>query len=253
MPSLAQIKLVILLFGTLFAPQVLAQTPPTHCGGFGIITGVPYSAVLETQFTQTQSDGSRVVYKREVRISRDSQGRMRWDRTVHFLPTQPGIAEGNGIQIRDDVACVEYSFDVAKHIAVRTMLNQPPPLRKIDIPPDDNSVKTERLESPGSEALLYTRFEDLGKKRIEGELVQGQRLTKAFVQADCRGSLSLYRCPHHVTVTVIWSSRELKMTVLYSRSDPQEGETTTRLTNIDRSEPDPSLFEVPPDYATVGR
>jgi hypothetical protein len=32
------------------------------------------------------------------------------------------------------------------------------------------------------------------------------------------------------------------------RSDPRSGETTYRLTNIDRSEPDRSLFEVPAGY-----
>jgi hypothetical protein len=31
-------------------------------------------------------------------------------------------------------------------------------------------------------------------------------------------------------------------------SDPRMGETTYRLTNILRAEPDPTLFEVPPEY-----
>jgi len=243
----------ILILGVFFVPGATAQRAFTRCGGFGVVTGIPYSALLETEFTQTRNDGAPVVYKREIRVSRDSQGRMRWDRTIHFLPTQPGIAEGNGIQIRDYVTCVEYSLDVEKHVAVRTVFDQPPPLRKIDIPPDDNSVRTLGSELPNDESLLNTRIEELGKKMIEGELVQGQRLTRTFVQADCRGSLSLYRCPHHVTVTEIWSSRDLKMAVLYKHSDPQDGDTITRLTNIDRSEPEPSLFEVPPDYATVDR
>jgi hypothetical protein len=31
-------------------------------------------------------------------------------------------------------------------------------------------------------------------------------------------------------------------------SDARSGDSTTRLTNISRAEPDPALFQVPPDY-----
>jgi hypothetical protein len=36
--------------------------------------------------------------------------------------------------------------------------------------------------------------------------------------------------------------------LLTKRTDPRSGESTMRVTNIQRSEPDPSLFEVPSDY-----
>jgi hypothetical protein len=45
-----------------------------------------------------------------------------------------------------------------------------------------------------------------------------------------------------------WRSSELQTTLLLKISDPRTGETTTRLTNISRSEPDPSLFQVPAGY-----
>jgi hypothetical protein len=38
------------------------------------------------------------------------------------------------------------------------------------------------------------------------------------------------------------------------RIDPMHGTTVTQLTNITRAEPDPSLFQIPSDYAvTKGR
>jgi len=43
----------------------------------------------------------------------------------------------------------------------------------------------------------------------------------------------------------------LKMVVLSKNSDPRSGESTTRLTNISRAEPDPSLFQIPADYEVV--
>jgi hypothetical protein len=51
-----------------------------------------------------------------------------------------------------------------------------------------------------------------------------------------------------VTVNERWYSQELQTVVLTKNSDPRMGETTYRLTNINRSEPDPSLFQVPADY-----
>ena len=45
-----------------------------------------------------------------------------------------------------------------------------------------------------------------------------------------------------------WYSPELQTIVMTRRSDPRMGETVYRLTNINRSEPARSLFEVPADY-----
>ena len=51
-----------------------------------------------------------------------------------------------------------------------------------------------------------------------------------------------------VVVNESWFSPELKVQVLQKNSDPRSGESTTRLTNISRAEPDASLFQVPADY-----
>jgi hypothetical protein len=36
--------------------------------------------------------------------------------------------------------------------------------------------------------------------------------------------------------------------VLSDRKDPRSGDSTYRLLNIRKGDPDPSLFQVPPDY-----
>ena len=48
-----------------------------------------------------------------------------------------------------------------------------------------------------------------------------------------------------------WMSPELKMVVLSKNPDPRNGDSTMRLTNISRAEPDALLFQVPPDYEIV--
>jgi hypothetical protein len=50
------------------------------------------------------------------------------------------------------------------------------------------------------------------------------------------------------TISETWISHELNRAILTKSSDPRSGETTTRLTNISRAEPDPALFQVPADY-----
>jgi hypothetical protein len=45
-----------------------------------------------------------------------------------------------------------------------------------------------------------------------------------------------------------WYSPELHTTILNKHNDPRWGETVYKLTKINRSEPDRSLFEAPGDY-----
>jgi hypothetical protein len=51
------------------------------------------------------------------------------------------------------------------------------------------------------------------------------------------------------TVRETWMADDLKVPVMTKVTDPRMGTMTTELTNINRSQPDPSLFQVPSDYA----
>ncbi|MFL6545931.1 MAG: hypothetical protein ACJ8LM_12220, partial [Candidatus Udaeobacter sp.] len=46
----------------------------------------------------------------------------------------------------------------------------------------------------------------------------------------------------------IWYSPALQIVVSSKRNDPRTGESTYTLSNIQRGEPNPSLFQVPSDY-----
>ena len=48
-----------------------------------------------------------------------------------------------------------------------------------------------------------------------------------------------------------WYSKELQMIVYSRHYDPRFGEQTYRLVNIDRNEPDRSLFVPPSDYNVI--
>jgi hypothetical protein len=84
--------------------------------------------------------------------------------------------------------------------------------------------------------------ESLGRQTIEGVQAEGRRTTMTIPAGQAGNEL-----PIHI-VTESWYAAELQTTVLSKHSDPRNGETVTRLTNISRGEPSRILFEAPADY-----
>lgn len=84
--------------------------------------------------------------------------------------------------------------------------------------------------------------ESLGKKVVEGVECEGTRTTVTIAA----GSIGNDR-PIDI-VSENWYSPELQVVVSSRHSDPRFGETTYRLANISRAEPDKSLFVPPSDY-----
>jgi TonB family protein len=90
------------------------------------------------------------------------------------------------------------------------------------------------------------RPESLGKQMIEGVEAEGTRST-VTIPAEAIGNERAIEI-----VDERWYSAELQIVVMSRHSDPRFGESTYRLTNIDRREPEKSLFEVPANFQMVG-
>ncbi|MDQ3755816.1 MAG: energy transducer TonB [Acidobacteriota bacterium] len=84
--------------------------------------------------------------------------------------------------------------------------------------------------------------ETLGKQSIEGVEAEGTRTTMTIPAGAIGNERSIN------IVSERWYSPELQLVVMSKHSDPRFGETIYRLTNINRSEPSRTLFEVPADY-----
>src|SRR6266566_1453949 len=87
--------------------------------------------------------------------------------------------------------------------------------------------------------------EDLGTQTIAGVTAQGTRLTRTIPAGQIG---------NEKPITIVherWYSNNLQTVVMSKRSDPWSGETTYTLTNINRTEPDASLFTVPSDYTVT--
>ena len=80
---------------------------------------------------------------------------------------------------------------------------------------------------------------------MEGVTVVGTRTTRVIPTGRVGNDAPIE------IVTEVWTSPELKTVLSSKRSDPRMGVDTLQLTNISRSEPDPSLFTVPADFKIV--
>jgi hypothetical protein len=90
-----------------------------------------------------------------------------------------------------------------------------------------------------------THSEDLGTRDFEGVSAEGTRRTTTIPA----GAIGNER-PIEI-VYERWFSKDLGMVVYSKNTDPRFGEQTYRISNVQRSEPDPSLFNVPTGYKRV--
>lgn len=197
------------------------------------VTGAPCSLVRESEETRPWRDGTHKVFTTMTRLYRDSQGRTREER---FMPVPAGAPQDLKwltIIIHDPVAGVRYMFNLREHVAIRAVCS-----------PTPRNGSAESAARPLVESLSKTisDSEPLGTQMIEGILAEGERRTTAYPVGTAGNEQAF------VSVIEKWVSTELGIPLLVKASDPRTGETTDRVTKLDRSEPDASLFQPPPDY-----
>ena len=83
---------------------------------------------------------------------------------------------------------------------------------------------------------------DLGTQSVEGVSAVGTRTTFTIRAGQIGNERAIE------IVDERWFSPDLQTTVMTRHTDPRSGEVVYRLTNINRTEPDHSLFEMPADY-----
>jgi TonB family protein len=231
-----------------------------------LVKGAPYSAQAVTEMTQTLGDGNRIVNKVTTTVYRDSEGRTRREQMLRAIG--PFATTGEPPQlifINDPVAGLSYVLDVRTHVArrmprlefktagpsggARVNLATTPALERGENKSEGWEISVPRLS--GGEAGFAIgigdegnqgKSESLGKQTIEGVEAEGTRITVTIPAGDIGNERAIE------IVSERWYSSELQTVVMRRHSDPRFGETIYRLTNIDRSEPDKSLFEVPADY-----
>jgi hypothetical protein len=245
------------------------------------VKGAPYSAEAVTESIQTLSDGNRIVNKITSMVYRDSEGRTRREQTLKGLGSLGTSDEPlQTIFINDPVTGVTYSLDSRSHMALKgapftfefstpgttgpqgqtfefkVAPGAAPPQAGIRVPGPEMKQFTFRTEDPGigigtgGGAMVFrTRGnnanevkEQLGKQIIEGVEAEGTRTTITIPAGEIGNERAIE------IVSERWYSPELQLVVMTRHSDPRLGETTYKLTNINRTEQPKSLFEVPAGY-----
>jgi hypothetical protein len=250
-----------------------------------VVKGAPYSATAITEHIQTLSDGNQIIRKNESKLYRDSEGRTRVEQTLETIGkwTADGEAQQH-IFINDPVAGAFYSLDPRTRRAQARYRAKKRPILKPNGPngtfmingrtvtqaefeaaaekkrkahdempakegkeaPNDFELKKKReMLRPRKTDAGQRKTESLGTQTIEGVTAEGARSTLTIPAGEIGNTLPIE------IVDETWYSPELQINVMTMHRDPRSGATTYRLTNLSRSEPDRSLFEVPADY-TVG-
>jgi hypothetical protein len=234
------------------------------------VKGVPFCATVTSDHTQVFADGNRIHTTDSSLVCRDSQGRIRREAQLNLLGAVPQGTTPKMITIEDPVAGVRYILDPFAKVAQKMALLPPPPPGKeggnvvfyaktgqiegpAELPPPPPAtvggpvMVTQRVlikGAPGGDENPPTS-ENLGDQTINGMEATGTRLTTT-IPAGKMGNEE----PINV-VSENWYSPELKATIMTKHSDPWSGQITTQFTNVNTSEPDPSLFTVPSDYKVV--
>jgi hypothetical protein len=278
---------MILPAGAVQGPGLPGSMPPMagfYFNGIHSISGVkdaPFSGELIIETIQTLTDGNRIVNRSSTTICRDGQGRTRNEQSFKIPNAFSGESnEHRTIHIMDPIIGSVYMLDPQQHTAQKfmtfTQMNGPGSIENVAIEKVEAAISqskssgsarqksANKVGSPDSpkaamavkaggvhaiatygvsRATGYeSRNESLGKQMIEGVEAEGTRTTDTIPA----GAIGNER-PIEI-VYERWHSQELKMDIMVKSLDPRWGESIQRLTNIDRSEPDPSLFQIPSDY-----
>ena len=218
------------------------------------IKGAPYSAEIVTDHTQTLADGNRIVRQSTGRVYRDQEGRVR---------REEDRASGTAaISIVDPVGGVTYVIEPEQHIAWKTaapvgsaiveklkdaklqevLKRREAAARKAEgekVTVEVTGGRVERILTAGGEQHNEER---LASRLMEGLRVDGRRMTTTIAAGTIGNDLPI------TIVSEEWMSPDLQVLVMTQRTDPRSGDSTYRLVDVVRSEPDASLFEVPSEY-----
>jgi len=228
-------------------------------GGPGVaVKGAPYSATITNESVQTLADGTHITQSSSGTTARDSMGRTRQDAPLPAIGNLSAANAPHLVFLQDPVAATSYTLNLTDKTAWKSP--GPPPgmgtpgmmlstnavfvhsgnaLPAGDLPPAPGMVFQKHLATE-NEGEVNT--ENLGSQTIEGVQVTGVRTTRTIPVGQIGNDRPIS------IVTEVWTSPELKTIVLSKRNDPRMGEQAFKLTNIQRGEPDPSLFAVPADF-----
>lgn len=200
-----------------------------------VVSGHPFSAV-EVDIERPSPNVHNVPPKQTIRVYRDSAGRTRID-----APVPPNQISTHFAVINDPLSGFLYSLDSQNDVA-RRFGSAAVAMRMVPatVQPLRAGIQ---IYAPASAANITPHSDSLGTELVEGLTAEGTRVTSNFSKTP--------RDEAQENIKESWFSPELQMTLRVQVFNSIMGNRTISIESIDRTEPDPSLFQVPPGYTIV--
>jgi hypothetical protein len=210
--------------------SAVAQSSPNNVR---LVTGAPYSALGTSQTVTTLPNGNRVVRQNTIRLWRDSQGRTRSEFSLSSIGGPTPLEVNATVTVIDDPSARERHMLRPDGRVVTTPIA---PCRVVASNEPDLTVGPPR---PASLPLKVSPPVKLGERQLDGETVAGSRV-EATIPAGAVGNDRPIKMSAEQ-----WYGKDLQVVVEATYKDPRTGETRYKLREIQRNEPDASLFQVP--------
>ena len=226
---------VVILAAISAAPTLRAQ------GGGIFVTPIPgaqFSGTVHVDRSDIQPNGAAVQLWSERQIARDSTGRI-YNEYRPFVPAGTNRAPlVTSIHIYDPQNRMSEFLYPQRKMYQMTILTRPPATDT----PDAFASPTSSSSQPSE----LTHQEDLGYRTIAGLQAHGVRITQTLPAAQSGTGKDV------MVTNEYWYSDALRLNLMTSHTDSRTGSVTMTVTHIDRADPNPLLFGVPPDYTMNG-
>jgi hypothetical protein len=227
--------LLIALCGT---GHALAQCNSGSVGfvSVGLVAGSPFQAERVTTMTLGEGGSAKTVEK-AGNISRDRDGRIRSEQVTATYKVKRGDDIEKEVELKTILIC----DPVAQTL---TQLDPLSKTAKVQRQQEKDGTTNTRNQSRNYCEIIFVfdDLEELGHRTIEGFDAEGKR-RKYERSMNANGR----EIPEKTNDQ--WCAADLQAVVLQVVQDV--GREVTELKNIQRVEPAPSLFEIPPDYTIL--
>ena len=197
------------------------------------VPNAPFSGLIQVERSIVRQDGTVDNLRTTRAIGRDSRGRIFNEYRTLVPASSSGAPQVTHILLYDPQTRNSITLFPPQRVYGSTTTRRPP----ATAPPVFAS------NGPQNE---FTREEDLGVQEIQGVAAHGVRHTQT-IPAGSGGVAK-----DTVVTDEYWYSEDLRINVVLKHNDPRTGSVTLTVTQIERRDPDSSLFLVPDNYTVAG-
>jgi TonB family protein len=191
------------------------------------VRGLPFSAKVELETVSQLPDGTLITHKTYNLDARDSAGRTH-NEMRNWITAEDEEPKLTRIELYDPATKTRTDLFPLTKLARQWVV----------------AVTAQATPAVATAKPEMTR-EGMGTDAIEGLPVKGTRVTQTYPTRALGNDRPL------TIVTEYWYAAELRLNLLTRRTDPRYGVQIVRVTELQRQEPDASLFAIGDDYKVV--